>query len=208
MYVLRAKVEIGVAADENTIVAIWGSGLPESLPFTSGSANGQAGVLRLADDALLLLSNAGLLETESQLDGFSIAAPVDDWVVNETIAGLPEISAATSESFIPQMLNLDLLGGVSFSKGCYVGQEVIARAHHLGKVKRRSRLFRVRTGTSPVDGQSVMQGDRAVGKVVRVAQAQKGYFLLAVTSTAEGLTLEGGDASELKEKPLPYRLPD
>jgi hypothetical protein len=53
-----------------------------------------------------------------------------------------------------------------------------------------------------------MQGDRAVGKVVRVAQAQKGYFLLAVTSTAEGLTLEGGDASELKEKPLPYRLPD
>ena len=52
-------------------------------------------------------------------------------------AGLPQVYAATSETFVAQMLNLDLLGAIAFDKGCYTGQEVIARAHYRGRVKRR-----------------------------------------------------------------------
>jgi folate-binding protein YgfZ len=208
MYVLRAKVDITAPANNITIAGIWGSGLPDLRAFATGPGDAQPGILQLPGAALLLISDADSSEIAKRLCAISMTATFADWVESETISGLPEIAVATSESFLPQMLNLDLLNGVSYSKGCYVGQEVIARAHHLGKVKRRSRLFYVSADNTPADGQSVMQGDRAVGKVVRVARAEDGFFLLAVTPTAQGLSLDCGDAPELEERPLPYDLPD
>ena len=64
-----------------------------------------------------------------------------DWRLADIRAGLPQIYASTRETFVAQMLNLDLLDGISFSKGCYTGQEIIARTQHLGRIKRR--LFRL-----------------------------------------------------------------
>lgn len=212
MYVLRARVEIEVRGDGVTITAVWGTGQAELPLSATDPGDTQAAILQLPGEALLLISDMDSGETSSkrgrQLIDLSVAATVADWEADEVISGMPEISVATSESFLPQMLNLDLLDGVSYNKGCYVGQEVIARAHHLGKVKRRSRLFHLHAGDTPVDGQSIMQGDRAVGKVVRVARGDDGFFVLAVTPTSENLTLDGGDAPALEERPLPYRLPD
>jgi len=208
MYVLRAKVDITMPTDRNTVVAIWGSKQPDPEVFATDTISAQPDILRLPGDTFLLIFGTDVTKTNKQLCRFSSETTVDDWMVTETVSGLPEIVEATSESFLPQMLNLDLLGGVSYSKGCYVGQEVIARAHHLGKVKRRSRLFRVRTDIEPVDGQSITQGNRAVGKIVRVARSEDSFFLLAVTPTAQGLTLDSGDAPQLEERPLPYELPD
>ncbi|MGI9263469.1 MAG: hypothetical protein ACR2QU_00985, partial [Gammaproteobacteria bacterium] len=88
-----------------------------------------------------------------------------------------------------------------------------ARAHHLGKVKRRTRLFRVRATTPPTEGQSVVENDRAVGKVARVARvggrdaSDDRYLLLAVTSTTGKLRLDDEASSELEEQALPYKLP-
>ncbi len=65
----------------------------------------------------------------------------DAWRLADIRAGLPQVYAATSEAFVAQMLNLDLLDGISFTKGCYTGQEIIARTQHLGRIKRR--LFRL-----------------------------------------------------------------
>src|SRR5690606_24460970 len=67
--------------------------------------------------------------------------PRDAWRLDDIRAGLPELRPATSGQFVAQMLNLDLVGAVSFSKGCYTGQEVIARAHYRGQVKRRMQRF-------------------------------------------------------------------
>ncbi len=65
-----------------------------------------------------------------------------DWRLADIRAGLAQVYAATSELFVPQMLNLDLIDGISFTKGCFTGQEIVARTQHLGRIKRR--MFRLR----------------------------------------------------------------
>jgi len=214
MYVLRARVHIELAGGDQSIFAFWGGDMSSPLPATIANADPTSGLLALPYDGFLLITEMQPTQVEEQLAGFSRAATVADWVAEETVAGIPEISNTTTETFIPQMLNLDLVGGVSFSKGCYVGQEVIARAHHLGKVKRRTRLFHLSAATPPAEGQSLLENDRAVGKIARVARdtgsedLNESYFVLAVTSTAGDLSLENEASSVLEEQALPYQLPD
>ena len=84
-------------------------------------------------------------------------------------AGIPHIAAATSEKFTPHMLNLDSLGAVSFDKGCYPGQEIVARTHYLGDSRRRLALFRLHGDVAPVPGDKVVLGEGCKVDVVNVA---------------------------------------
>lgn len=99
----------------------------------------------------------------------------------EIRAGLPSIGSALAERYVPQMLNLDHLGAVAFDKGCYPGQEVVARLHHLGSVKRRLKRFTAAGDEAPAPGTPVVtaSGDD-VGEVVRAAAADGTLELLAV----------------------------
>jgi folate-binding protein YgfZ len=129
--------------------------------------------------------------------------------------GLPQVYLATSEAFVAQMLNLDLLGAIAFDKGCYTGQEVIARAHYRGKVKRRMQRWRARGAVMPKPGDTVHAPDGRALTVVRAARGPDGAFeLLAVgnfgtpndpasaaPAPAPGIVVEG-------PLPLPYGLPD
>ena len=113
------------------------------------------------------LENAGI-QTSSQ------ASP--DFLRGARIrAGIPEILADQAEKYTPHMLNLDLLGAVSFDKGCYTGQEVVARTKFLGSSKRR--LMRYRTGGTVAVGDKLSDGDKDAGRVINVS----GEDLLAVT---------------------------
>ena len=99
----------------------------------------------------------------------------------EIRAGLPSLGSALAERYVPQMLNLDRLGAVAFDKGCYPGQEVVARLHHLGSVKRRLTRFTAAGGEAPAPGTPVVTADgREVGEVVRAAAADRTLELLAV----------------------------
>lgn len=144
-----------------------------------------------------------------------------DWRRLDIAAGLPQIYPATSEAFVAQMLNLDLLGGIAFDKGCYTGQEVIARAHYRGRVKRRLQGFRTRT-PAPAELELVpgSRGRLADGRSFSVLEAERcgdGQLeFLAVTA----LAANSGDASNDDEAPaaeaavdcetleLPYALPN
>ncbi len=140
------------------------------------------------------------------------AAALAAWLRADIHAGLPQIYAATSEQFVAQMLNLDLLGAIAFDKGCYTGQEVIARAHYRGRVKRRLQRW-LHTGSS-----ALSPGDAARGPdgrplvVVNVAPENDGQAVLAVGPFgAAGGEVESptGDAPTLSGPlPLPYSLPD
>ena len=114
---------------------------------------------------------------------------------------------ATSETFVPQMVNLDLLGGISFSKGCYVGQEVVARTQNLGRIKRR--MFRFGAPAAADPGNEVVDRDgNPAGKVVRCAPAEEGWELLAVIrleAIAAPLYVGG---SQLERQALPYAVPE
>lgn len=121
-------------------------------------------------------------------------------------AGLPQVYPQTHEAFVAQMLNLDLLDGISFSKGCYTGQEIIARTHYRGAVKRR--MFRFRAPCPPPGpGTRILSGASHAGDVVDAAAADAGCELLAVISLAQleqALHLEGEPAIPLERMTLPY----
>ncbi|MEJ2514769.1 MAG: hypothetical protein P8102_06025 [Gammaproteobacteria bacterium] len=169
MFVLRARVTL------------------EPGPPVAGSFDGPAGdepwqisaddaghLVRLPGSPRWLRVGPGATDTEQSAEA-ELA-----WEFAAVKAGLPEVYAATSGRFVAQMLNLDTLGGISFTKGCYPGQEVIARAHHLGRIKRRMRRFRC-PGEPPGPGEAL--GDGVSGTVVRSAPSGGDCELLAVVPT-------------------------
>jgi len=131
-----------------------------------------------------------------------------DWQLAGIRAGLPQVYPETYESFVAQMLNLDLLGGIAFEKGCYTGQEIIARTHFRGAIKRR--MFRFRSeGPPPAPGTRVLAGEQHAGDVVDAAATSEGCELLAVVSLAQQdaeLELESDRGVGIKKLPLPYSL--
>jgi folate-binding protein YgfZ len=133
------------------------------------------------------------------------------WECADVADGLPQVYIATSETFVAQMLNLDLLGAIAFDKGCYTGQEVIARAHYRGRVKRRMQRWVNGSGTNLLPGQAARSTDGRALVVVRTASDGPGSGeVLAVGVFAAGEP--GGaeaDPAPILSGPLalPYDLP-
>jgi hypothetical protein len=135
-----------------------------------------------------------------------------DWI--RVSAGIPMVVAATQEQFVPQMVNLEAIGGVSFQKGCYPGQEIVARSQYLGKLKRR--MFLAHVDAEAVPGDSVYSADlegQASGTVVNAAAAPEGGCdVLAVvqveSASSQTLHLKSPDGAALSLKTLPYALPE
>jgi tRNA-modifying protein YgfZ len=143
--------------------------------------------------------------------GFRKASP-DEWLYLDILSGIPWVTAATSEEFIPQMLNLDKLGGISFNKGCYTGQEIVARTHYLGKSKREMFLAECQTLTLPEPNSSIVNKDSAeqevAGKVL-LAQldGQSCKMLLVLQTTDSGynnLGLQNDRQAQIKITPFAY----
>jgi folate-binding protein YgfZ len=127
------------------------------------------------------------------------------WHLESIRGGLPQVVAATHETFVAQMLNLDLLQGISFDKGCYTGQEIIARMHFRGQVKRRMLRFAV-AGAPPAAGTRLVSNGDHAGDVVDSATTQNGSELLAVINLSQrdrALQIDG-QAGTLEPLPLPY----
>jgi folate-binding protein YgfZ len=207
-YRMRSAVNFDISGDEWGGIAIdqdadaellQSSGL---LPEANGTLvkNGIFAIRHASGDQFVELFGA-----KTDLEGlrakFNAPLGQDSWYRALIRAGVPTISGENSEKYTPHMLNLDRLGAISFVKGCYTGQEVVARTEHLGSSKRR--LMRYRCATQSIGiGDSLEDGDRQVGKVVNVS----GEDLLAVTPVAvhkKALTL-GGEVAE--PVGLPYSL--
>ncbi|MFW5431316.1 MAG: YgfZ/GcvT domain-containing protein [Methylophilaceae bacterium] len=106
------------------------------------------------------------------IDCTPVGQPCWDWLDIQT--GCPDVLEKTQEQFVPQMLNLDVLNGINFKKGCYTGQEIVARTHYLGKVKRRTYLATIKTAkeitVQPTEGDKVQDATGSeVGQIVKVA---------------------------------------
>jgi folate-binding protein YgfZ len=218
-YVLRARVELrdesaawrglgilGIAdQDQRTLAQRLGA-----LGARPGGVSRHGDLLVLAIDAqriavLAPTSALDRLRTELRVD----AAPLRDWLLADIRSGLPAIAAATRALFVPQVINLDLLGGISFTKGCYTGQEIVARAQHLGRIKRR--MLRARgTFAPPVPGSPVLARGDVSGHVVRSVSDEHGACeLLATVSLADrDQPLTIGDGAPLELLSLPYVIPE
>jgi folate-binding protein YgfZ len=131
------------------------------------------------------------------------------WRLADVRAGIAQVYAATSELFVAQMLNLDLVDGISFSKGCYTGQEIIARTQHLGRIKRRMVRLGLPAGQYEI-GAALRLGDGRSGRLVEVAPATGGQEALAVFPLDAGADAESepGAVATVAATllPLPYPL--
>ena len=147
---------------------------------------------------------AGIAELETTLP----RGESDDAALMEVSLGLPRLTPALQSRFIPQMLNLDLLGALNESKGCYPGQEIIARTQNLGTVKRRMLRFSADLRRVPEIGTAIMDENGAtVGEVIRSAMAEGRVEFLAVTqldSIDRILSCEVDRTVGLRVEPLPY----
>jgi folate-binding protein YgfZ len=210
MYRLRADVQIDcgderwIAAafsDQKSLAQLGEAGLlPELETDVCKRANGLISINQTGTKRYVEIFGCS---NELQTAGIDIANKLDDarWLAERMASGLADINNDNSEQYTPHMLNLDLTGAVSFSKGCYTGQEVIARTEHLGSVKRRLNRYRISDGSVEI-GDPLLDGSISVGKVVNVGVAE----ILAVTPVAKHeieLLLDSGTATPL---PLPYAI--
>ncbi len=222
-YIVFSKADIIPAAPEGQIIGIWGENSAETIAQALGGVPSEplgcwrrdgVTVVRLPGDTLAFecyLQGAESDQLAALLAETTQAATTADWEGLQHVEGLGRVEAANAEEFIPQMLNYDLTGHVSFTKGCYTGQEVVARMHYRGKSKRR--LYRaLLAGGKAVPGDSVYASSSAqsVGNVAGAASMADRRQSLLVVATADGalagLHLGAVDGPELALQPLPYPL--
>jgi folate-binding protein YgfZ len=187
--------------------------LPQAAMRSAASHSGH--VVRVGEDKFVLSvapEHATTVWQALRQAATPVGAPVWDWL--RLNAGIPMIVGATQEQFVPQMVNLELIGGVSFQKGCYTGQEIVARSQYLGKLKRRMFLAHVDAEAAP--GDSLYSADldgQVSGTVVNAAPAPAGGFDILVVAQVESaksqtLHLKSLDGAVLSLRPLPYALPE
>lgn len=221
-FVLRAKVKIEdlseqfvVAGMDASALSAAGIGVPGSSGYLERNGVGVACVRRYAASAserYWLVGDAASIGDAAPI-GSTASAPASsmaverNWRLADIRDGLPQVYAATSELFVAQMLNIDLIGGISFSKGCYTGQEIIARTQNLGRIKRR--LFRLRLPSGPWSiGGQLRLGDGRTGRLTELAPIGTGFEALAVLSLDAGAgdnETASGETVSAEELSLPYR---
>lgn len=207
MYVLRSKVKLADISGERTLLGVVGGDLGPAEPMTTSPCEGGTAI-RLDAGRCILALPAGRTPATLPPPG-----RIEDWHLAEIRAGIPRIVATTQEAFVPQMVNYEVaaVGGVSFQKGCYPGQEIVARTQYLGKVKRR--MFRVRLAEPVAPGTDVFTpeaGDQHCGAVVLCAPATDGHEALLVVqiSGAEAGDIHVGTPAGQRADvlPLPYAI--
>jgi tRNA-modifying protein YgfZ len=227
IYVLRAKVALEDADEAYVRFGVAGPDVPALLSDAFGAPPAEVDGVAVGDDVVcvrlpgirprfeILVPAERAIALWRELKRNAAPAGAAIWTWHDILAGLPTVLPATSDAFLPQMTNLDLLGGVSFDKGCYTGQEIIARVHYRGRLKQRMYRARVLGTDVPAPGDPIFAPEmpsQTTGTVVSAAASpEEGYDLLAVVhcdSVAKGeLHLHRLNGPRLTIETLPYQLP-
>ena len=229
MFVMRSKARLRDATIEDAVAAVIGVGgakgeaalraqglaLPQAAMTSTRGERGT--VIRLSDafgaPRCLWITSAG--HAEAALPALSSELALGGnaaWHLAAIHAGVPQVTAATQEQFVPQMINLELLGGVNFKKGCYPGQEIVARSQYLGKLKRRTSLATSENAAARAGDEvfSSADPDQPCGMVVNAAPNGLGgadlLVELKLAALAEDVYLGSAGGALLRFLPMPYPL--
>jgi len=177
MFILRAKVKLTDVTEQWVQYGLWGAaplaamGLSAPADDLETIGEKEAIAVRIDAERILVLASSSRMTSD---------VSADDWMLAEIRAGRPLVVQATQDQFVPQMVNLELAGGVDFKKGCYPGQEIVARAQYRGAVKRR--MYRLRGGPL-LPGQD-LYSDSAPGEASGIVVNAAGGEALAVLPIA------------------------
>ncbi|WP_157669411.1 folate-binding protein YgfZ [Chitinibacter sp. GC72] len=222
MFILRSKTKASDASSELGLLGVAGKHAKSTMIQVFGQAPESMQLIEQDGVQLIGLPNEHyqILLEQNQTEAIwnklvaAGANPAGEpiWRLSEIQAGSPWITAATQEEFVPQMANLELIGGVSFTKGCYPGQEIVARTQYLGKLKRRTYRMHV-DSLDAAEGQDVFSAEmngQPSGKIMLAAPApQGGMELLVVAQIASlehGLHLGDANGPLLHNLALPYAM--
>ena len=228
MFILRSQVTIEDISDQLVAIGLYGECSSEllatifdNLPQTPGDSTQQdvITILHLPGPTprFELIGPSDAMQTLwLKLADKSNRTNSQLWSLLDIRSGIPSVYTDTVESFVPQMTNMQLIDGVSFDKGCYVGQEVVARMKYLGSLKRRMYLATTDSSTQPQPGDELYsttetESGQGVGKVVMSSISPLGgYELLAVIENShietDQLHLESTSGPTIDIKPLPYEF--
>ena len=222
MYVLRSKVQLTNASTSFARFGLAGPGASAQLEAITNSvpseinimvSNAEQHITRLPGnerfEVYTSTEQAELLW--SQLKSHAQTKTNDCWPLLDILAGIPTIYPETSEHFVPQMTNLQLINGVSFKKGCYPGQEIVARMQYRGTLKRRMHLVQL-PGTPPAPGSNIISisggKPHEAGEIVDARQASDsnslGLAVLQVSRLEHPLHIENENGPKLGLLELPY----
>jgi tRNA-modifying protein YgfZ len=192
MVVLRSDVKIADSSDELFLIGLCETEKPTQ-PFVKETQQDLISVnLPSSTKRKLLIIGAenviNFWADKVNHQGFRVTSSTE-WRYLDIVSGIPWLTSATSEEFIPQMLNLDKLGGISFNKGCYTGQEIVARTHYLGKAKREMLLAECQTSILPETNSSILNRDsndqEVVGKILMAQHDEHNCKMLVILQIAE-----------------------
>ena len=222
IYILRAKVKALDVTAGQVFFGAAGDGAASIVSTLAGAVpaavhdvvhGDEFSVLKLpVNRYLIVASTAAAMQIESALTHATTASPESLWSRLDIDAGIPTVVAATQEQFVPQTVNFDFIGAVSFDKGCYPGQEIVARMHYLGKPKQRMVRAQVACETTPQAGDKLYSqafGDQASGMIVSAVRGNDGrHDVLAVVQTSSIETSDmhwkSPDGPALNIVALPY----
>ena len=183
MFKLMAKVEITNSSDEYVVLGLAGNNTESILknnnidfPENDNQCFGNDGFMLTRIDkqrAVIIAQPEKAVELWKIFKNDSVKRNYNIWQLFDIRNGIPEITEETFESFIPQMVNLELIDGVNFQKGCYPGQEIVARTHYLGKPNRRMYKVEILAEENFLPGTNIYskeEGEQAVGKIVSSVQ--------------------------------------
>ena len=222
-YIIFSKAELDSERDDWQVLACWGPDAALALgDIFGGTPQERYGSLN-GDDFILVQMDEGGQQIECYLRDerapqlmarMAEVMPLsseNSWQALQITSGIGRIEAATAEEFVPQMLNYDLTGHISFTKRCYTGQEVVARLHYRGKSKRRMYLAELPAASAAAAGSAVYTSgtQQSVGNIVNTASVE-GRTVALVVATASGvdngLYLAGQQDTNLVMGELPYAL--
>ena len=223
-FILRSKVKVEDVSSDRALIGIAGKdaaalvqqvlGTVPKSPHDVVHADGMTVLCLPVDRYQIVVSREHAPRLAEALGAAGKAGP-EHWEWLAIRAGIPVILPATQEQFVPQMVNLDLIGGVSFQKGCYPGQEIVARMHYRGTLKQRMYLANIAAQQHPQPGDKLYSsgfGEQASGAIVNAARSpESGHDVLAVVQIASAgrgdIHWKTPDGPVLKLLPLPYEVP-
>jgi len=226
MYVMRAKVVLDNVTAARSVFGIFGAAalqqLAEWFPTVSLQPyeliSSAAGVLLRVPDVhgieryQLITTGEFAGQIDTKLSALLERLPENVWTLSEIHAGIPHLTLATQEKFVPQMINYELIGGVNFKKGCYPGQEIVARTHYLGKQKRRTVLAHIPNNTV-ASGMEVFASsdlEQPCGMVVNAALNNVGgsdCLIEIKTAVLADTVVQLSSGEVCQWLPMPYPLP-
>jgi folate-binding protein YgfZ len=227
MFILRSRVKTAIACDGWVRIGVAGAAAPQIVDQVCHVTLDEPFAIARRDNALVMClpgptaryqiivaldAAAGLWRALTE-QATPAGSPWWEWLVIR--AGVPVVLPQTQDEFVPQMVNFDAMGGVSFSKGCYPGQEIVARTHYLGRLKRRMCIAHIASDRLPEPGEPVFAPDdpaQPCGMIVNAAAAPDGGC--DVLAVAQITAIEAGhmcwnaaNGPALELLPLPYEIP-